>query len=274
VSDSRFSRVASLDDPRVAALRDVRDAALRREHGAFVVEGRLHVDALVRHGRYPVRTVLVTPVAREAMRDTWRALDPATTCLVAEPQLLARVVGYDFHRGCIAVAGRPADVAALELPPGETAPILALEDLSDVDNAGGAFRNALALGAAGVLLSPRCCDPLYRRAIRVSMGAVLRLPWARAEKWPDALIALRTAGRRSVALDPAGEAQALEDFARRRPGAPLVLLAGAEGAGLAQATRSLADARVRIPMARDVDSINVATALAIVLQRLGSSGRC
>jgi tRNA G18 (ribose-2'-O)-methylase SpoU len=146
--------------------------------------------------------------------------------------------------------------------------LLALEGVADPDNVGAIFRNAAAFGVAGALLSSHCADPLYRKAIRVSMGATLTLPFARLADWPAGLAALRQAGYRLVALCPGAEAEDIVEVAARAPRRPrLALLLGAEGAGLSEATRAAADVEVRIPMAAGVDSLNVAAACGIALHR-------
>lgn len=260
--------VDSPDDARLADFRDVRDGAVRTERGQFLVEGRRNVEVLARQRRFPSRAVLVTRTAFEAMRETWAQLPASVPIYVGDKRLVNEVVGYDMHRGCLAVADRRDEVGRAEIA--QAGPTLVVaEDLTDIDNVGSLFRNALALGADGVLLSPRCCDPLYRKSVRVSLGAVLRLPYGRATAWPEDLLALGAGGHALVALDPSPGAEDLDHFAARAP-RRLALVVGAEGAGLSEAVREAADARVCIPMARGVDSLNVATAAAIALQRLGA----
>jgi tRNA G18 (ribose-2'-O)-methylase SpoU len=179
------------------------------------------------------------------------------------------VVGFDFHRGCLAAAQRRDEDGPEEITRQGRLVVVA-EDLTDIDNLGTLFRNALALGAGGVLLSPSCCDPLYRKAVRVSLGAVLCLPYARAKCWPDELLALRSAGYALVALDLAPGSVPLDDFATRAP-AKIALIVGTEGAGLSREVRALAQVRVRIPMVEGIDSLNVSTAAAIAIQRLGTT---
>ena len=146
--------------------------------------------------------------------------------------------------------------------------LLALEGVTDPDNVGAIFRNAAAFGVAGVLLSSHCADPLYRKAIRVSMGATLSLPFAQVPDWAVTLAALRHAGYRLVALCPGADAEDIVEVAGRAPRRPrLALLLGAEGEGLSEATRAAADVEVRIPMAAGVDSLNVAAACGIALHR-------
>ena len=143
-----------------------------------------------------------------------------------------------------------------------------LEGVSNADNVGGVFRNAAAFGAS-VLLSPACCDPLYRKAIRTSMGAVLRVPFARLDEWPSALAEVRAAGFTMAALTLREPAETLAMFARRPRAGRLAWLVGTEGAGLSDAVEAAADHRVRIPISRAVDSLNLAVAVGIALHAFG-----
>lgn len=256
-------------DPRIAGYRDARDGELRRREGLFLAEGRLLVRRLLEASRFPVQSLLVTPPALDDLRDLLAA-DDSTPVHVASAETIRAIVGFKFHRGCLALGGRgdPLAPEALMDPVGPRT-LLALEGVADPDNVGAVFRNAAAFGAAGVLLSSHCADPLYRKAIRVSMGATLCLPFAWVPDWPTALAALRHAGYRLVALCPGAEAEDIVEVAGRAPRRPrLALLLGAEGSGLSGATRAAADVEVRIPMATGVDSLNVAAACGIALHRL------
>ena len=256
-------------DPRIALFRDARDGELRRREGLFLAEGRLLVRRLLETLRFPVQSLLVTPPALGDLRDLL-ADDDSLPVHVASPETIRAIVGFKFHRGCLAlgVRGEPVPPGALMEPAGPRT-LLALEGVTDPDNVGAVFRNAAAFGAAGVLLSSHCADPLYRKAIRVSMGATLSLPFAQVPDWPATLVALRHAGYRLVALCPGAEAEDIVQVAGQVPRRPrLALLLGAEGAGLSGATRAAADIEVRIPMAAGVDSLNVAAACGIALHRL------
>jgi tRNA G18 (ribose-2'-O)-methylase SpoU len=143
--------------------------------------------------------------------------------------------------------------------------VLVLDGVTDADNVGSAFRNAAAFGAGGVVLSPTCCDPLYRKAIRTSMGAVLGVPYARSEHWPEDLARLKALGFRVMALTPRADAVDLRTCER---GGRTALLVGSEGPGLSEEAESLADVRVRIPMRRGIDSLNLAAAAGIALYHL------
>jgi len=256
-------------DPRIAGFRDARDGDLRRRQGLFLAEGRLLVRRLLETRRFPVQSLLLTPPALDDLRDLL-ARDDSTPAYVASAETIRAIVGFKFHRGCLALGGRGEPVApeALMGPVGPRT-LLALEGVTDPDNVGAVFRNAAAFGTAGVLLSSRCADPLYRKAIRVSMGATLSLPFAQVPDWPATLAALRGADYRLVALCPGAEAEDIVQVAAQVPRRPrLALLLGAEGTGLSRATRAAADVEVRIPMAAGVDSLNVAAACGIALHRL------
>jgi tRNA G18 (ribose-2'-O)-methylase SpoU len=257
-------------DPRLADYRDLRDPDLRRRQGLFIAESREVIRRLLACGRFRVRSVLLTSAALEALRDLLETADPATRILLVPHELVRGVVGFNFHRGCLAVGERGAGppLSSLLDPPGGRL-LLVLEDVTNPDNVGAVFRNAMAFAADGVLLSPGSADPLYRKAIRVSIGASLSLPFVRLRDWPGELRALRDAGYTIMALTPRADAIDIVEFGRMRP-APrrLALLLGAEGSGLSDAARSAADCDVRIAMRPGADSLNIATACGIALHRL------
>jgi len=247
-------------DPRLADYRGLRDPAGRvayeRAHGVFVVEGALAIERL-RESAYEVRSLLVTP----AMLDRLGLGDDEA--YVADREVIAEVAGFDVHRGALAIATRPPPRDPAEILERATT-VLLLERLNDHENVGVLFRVARALGADAVLLDPETCDPLYRRAVRVSLGHVLHVPFARVESMRQGLDLLRRNGFTTYALTPAGD----ERVGDVRPGERRALLLGAEGPGLRQETIDAADHRLRIPMREGVDSLNVATAAAIALHRL------
>ncbi|HEX4348430.1 MAG TPA: RNA methyltransferase [Vicinamibacterales bacterium] len=250
-------------DPRIVSYRSVHEPELARAGGLFVAEGRLVVQRAIEAG-HGVRSVLVNEAAAAAMASTLDLLEaPVYVCDAAT---IEHVSGHHIHRGCVALVERPAPRTPAAVA-GAARTIVALEDVTNADNIGGVFRNAAAFGAA-VLLSPRCCDPLYRKAIRTSMGAVLSVPWATVEDWPAGLFALRDHGFTVVALSPRQPSAAIDDFHRETLRGPLVLVAGTEGAGLSLALQDGADYRVRIPISSAVDSLNLAVAVGIGLARL------
>jgi tRNA G18 (ribose-2'-O)-methylase SpoU len=258
-------RVASLDDPALAPLladyRDLRDVRLRTrheaEHGVFVAEGEKVIRRAILAG-YPVRSLLMAPRWLDGLRDVLDPLD--APCLLADEAVVERLSGFHVHRGALAVLERrplPAvgDVLAAARR------VLVLEDVNDHTNVGAVFRNAAAFGLDAVLLSPRCADPLYRRSVKVAMGAVFAVPWTRLGDWYSAPDLLRSHGFQTWALTPAADADELSGL---MPPARVALLLGSEGHGLSRRWLTAADQRVRIPMAPGVDSLNVAAASAVV----------
>jgi tRNA G18 (ribose-2'-O)-methylase SpoU len=268
-------QIDDLDDPRVAQYRNLPDPELLRTHGVFVAEGRQVVRHLLASTRFAIRSVLVSPAALGGLHDALEAR-AALPVYVMSVGRLSALVGFNLHRGCLALGERPPaipfgawwhEAAASRL-------IVALERVGNADNMGALFRNALAFGAGGILLSPGCCDPLYRKSIRVSMGAALRLPFSVDPQWPEGVCALRRAGARILALTPHAPARDLGDaLAGCEPGTTVALMLGHEGEGLSEPAMNAADERVRIALAPGVDSLNVATASAIALhacrRRLG-----
>jgi tRNA G18 (ribose-2'-O)-methylase SpoU len=231
-----------------------------------VVESRLVVRELVAGRRFAVRSVLCTEAARADLGDV---LAGVPQVLIAPDALIRRIVGFQFHGGCLAVAerGRPPSLDAVLAPAPQR--LVVLERVSNPDNVGGVFRNARAFGADAVILGPGCTDPLSRKAIRAAMGASLVLPFATAGDWPAALARLQAAGLERIALSPRSDALAVTAFGATRPRpARFALLVGAEGPGLGSDALGAADVVVRIPMAPGVDSLNVATATGIALHRL------
>ena len=260
----RALAIDSEGDPRIAEYRNVRDADLRLRDGLFITEGRLNVKRLITGSRYRTRSVLVTETALRAIRPALEQLAADTPVYVAAHALVADVVGYAMHRGCLATGERgPEPDLAPFLARHEPRTLVVLEDVSNPENVGAVFRNALALGADGVVLTRRCVDPLYRRSIRVSMGASLRLGYARAEDGAAALATLRAAGFTSVALTTGRDAAPLAG--QREAPRRLALWLGSEGEGLTPEVLQQIERRVTIPMAPGADSLNVATASAIAL---------
>ena len=244
------------DDPRLADYVGLTDPELRQrveaERNFFIAESPLVVDALVRSGRR-IRSVLVTPGQHDAMSYRLDGVD--APIYIARPEILRAVVGFDLHRGAVASAERwPLPTVAALL--GSARRVAVLQKLGDHENLGGVFRNAAAFGIDAVLLDRECADPLYRRCVRVSIGHVLHVPWTRLETLDE----LRDLGFALLALTPASDATPLEavDWPERH-----ALLLGSEGPGLSDDWLASADARVRIPMRPEADSLNVATAAAI-----------
>jgi tRNA G18 (ribose-2'-O)-methylase SpoU len=253
-------RVTAADDPRLADYVRLTDVHLRRSleaaAGLFIAEGEKVIRRAVAAG-YPVRSMLVADDKLAAIDDLARQVDAPLYVLPAA--VAERLTGFLVHRGALASMQR------LPLPP--PAAVLAgarrvvvLEDIVDHANVGAVFRCAAALGFDAVLLAPRCADPLYRRAVKVSMGAVFAVPYTRLTDWRDGLGWLRGQGFRLLALTPDPAAVPIGQV---RADGRLALLVGAEGDGLSARWLAGADQAVRIPMSRGVDSLNVASAAAI-----------
>jgi tRNA G18 (ribose-2'-O)-methylase SpoU len=262
-----FDRIDSAGDPRVADYCGVSDAQLLRSRNLFIAEGRIVVTRLIEDGRWNLLSVLVSDAARRDLEPTLAAVAARVPIFVCEASDFLGITGHDIHRGCLALVERPPALPLEEVLAAAQLAVV-LEGVGNADNVGGVFRNAAAFGADVVMLSPTCCDPLYRKAIRTSMGATLRVPFVQLGEWPAALTRLRAAGFRLVALTPRQPSELLDAFAARPRGPKLALLIGAEGPGLTAAVESAADDRVRIPIARGIDSLNLAVATGIALEQL------
>lgn len=251
-------------DTGFTAYRDVGDPAALERKGLFVAEGRLTVERLLEDRRFAIDSVAVTPAAARALAVVLQR-HPDVTIHVCEPPVLEAVTGFDFHRGCLALAHRPEPLPLSSFAGASR--LIALEGVGNPDNVGGLFRVALALGAEGVLLDRTSADPLYRKAIRTSMAASLRVPFARVEPWPAALDELKAAGFRVIALTPDPAAMSIDDYVVE-PGDRLVLALGSESAGLRPSTMRYAGVTLRIPIDPRADSLNVVVAAGIALSRL------
>lgn len=262
----------STDDPRLEPFRAVGDPELIRRRGLFVAEGRRVVAALLADDRYQVEMLLLSASAFAALESALEGLAADVVVFVMDgPAGLQAVTGYRFHQGCLALARRPVSRGLDELLAPETdgaLVLVGLEGVTNPDNVGTIFRSAYAFGAAGVVLSPGCAHPLYRKALRTSMGTTLSLRFAQPEPWPAALVRVQERGIAVLALTPAEGAVDLDAALLALP-TPLsvLLLLGSEERGLEAATLDLADRQVRIPMAAGADSLNVAASAAIALHR-------
>ena len=236
------------------ALRSRREPA----EGLFMAEGEKVIRRAVDAG-YPLRSLLLEEKWLDTVADLVAGAD--VPVYLASRETLAAVTGYDVHRGALAAMSR-LPLPSVEAVLAGARRVAVLEDIVNHTNVGAAFRSAAALGVDGVLVTPRCADPLYRRSVRVSMGTVLQLPWTRIDPWPAGLEVLRRHGFTTAALSLAPDALSLDDLAGRDIDR-LALVLGAEGDGLAPATVAAADLTVGIPMAAGVDSLNVAAAAAV-----------
>jgi tRNA G18 (ribose-2'-O)-methylase SpoU len=255
--------VADAADPRLADYVALTDPALRRRvepaTGVFIAEGEKIIRRAVDHG-YELRSLLLAERWLPGLHDVVER-NPALPVFVASTDVLRRVTGYHVHRGALAAVARPALLSLAQLAEGAHR-LAVLHDLVDPQNVGSIFRAAAALGMDGVVLSRDCADPLYRRSVRVSMGAVLTLPYARFGDSVDGLRDLRTAGFQLLALTPARDAVPLPGLSSAVT-ARCALLLGTEGEGLPPQWLAESDLRVRIPMSGGIDSLNVATAAAV-----------
>jgi tRNA G18 (ribose-2'-O)-methylase SpoU len=258
------AHLVGIDDPRDARLsdyRDLRDVELRKHveaaHGLFLAEGEKVVRRAVEGGFAP-RSFLMAERWLGSLSDVLARCD--APCYVVSERLAEEVTGFHVHRGALAsLARRPLPEVDDVLAGART--VVVLEDVVDHTNVGAVFRSAAALGVDGVLLAPRCADPLYRRAVKVAMGAVFSVPYARLDDWYDALPRLSAQGFTTVALTLAEDAQPLEDAVTGLDRVALVL--GSEGHGLSARWERAADRRAVIPMQHGVDSLNVAAATAV-----------
>ena len=254
-------RVESIDDPRLADYRDLADGRLRERSRGFAAESREVVRRLLVERRFRLRSILVTEPSLEALAEV---LDGSAPIYVASHAVIRGVVGFAFHRGCLAIAERGEPVALDDVLARAPRTVLVAEGVSNPDNVGGLFRNAMAFGADAVVLSPGSADPLYRKVVRVSIGGSVAVPFVEATAWPSALDRLRAAGLTVVALTTR---DGVDLAALPRP-ARLALLVGTEGHGLTDEAAARTDVRATIAMAPGVDSLNVVVACGIALDRL------
>ncbi|MGW4800121.1 TrmH family RNA methyltransferase [Nonomuraea sp. NPDC004297] len=261
--------VTDPDDPRLSDYTRLRDVELRKsleaERGLFLAEGEKVIRRAVGAG-YPIRSALTTRRWLAALEDV---LGDATV-YVAGDEVMSRVAGFPVHRGALASMERLPLPTMESLVKGPARRLLVLEDLVDHANVGAIFRSAAALGVDAIILSPRCADPLYRRAVKVAMGAVFSIPYARMDDWFTGLERLRAAGYQSLALTPDQSAAPIDTVALRER---VALLLGAEGDGLSSHWLHEADQAVCIPMSpaameAGVDSLNVVAAAAIACHGL------
>ena len=253
--------VSDADDPRLADYRNLRDVALRKslesEHGLFLAEGEKVVRRALQAG-HRARSFLMAERWLAGLADV---LDPSDApCFVVTEQLAELVTGFHVHRGALASLERRPLPSVEAVLAGATS-VLVLEDIVDHTNVGAVFRSAAALGFDAVLLAPRCADPLYRRAVKVAMGAVFSVPWTRLPSWYDALPDLSARGFTTVALTLADGSVPIEEAVAGLGKVALVL--GSEGHGLSPRWQETADRRAVIPMQAGIDSLNVAAASAV-----------
>ena len=262
--------IDNIADPRIADYRNIPDAELIRERGLFVAEGRLVVRRLLTESTLTAKSVLVTDQARLALADALAAR-PDVPVFVASTPVMNSIAGFNIHRGCLAVGERPEPREWQDLARGARLVVL-LERVANADNVGAVFRNAAAFGADAVLLDEATTDPLYRKAIRTSMGAALVMPFGRVASMPDVLDELREAGFATVALTPSASALPLPAVVEAAASRPVAMILGHEGEGVTEVSLEACEYHARIPISSDVDSLNVATASAVALYEFNGDG--
>lgn len=269
-SEAVIIAVDSPDDPRLEDYTSLTDVVLRTRiepaGGLYMAESSQVIRRALEAGHRP-RSLLMAPKWLDSMADVIEGLGEDVPVYVGEDSALREVTGFHLHRGAIAAMHRPelrpvTEVLARARAGSGARRVLVLEDIVDHTNVGAAMRSAAALGVDAVLVTPRCSDPLYRRAVRVSMGTVFQVPWTRIDPWPWGIDQLREAGFTVAALALREDAVTLDELAADPP-ERLALVLGTEGDGLSRQTVAGADVVVRIPMAHGVDSLNVAAAGAV-----------
>ncbi len=259
----------TITDPQDVRLDDYRELkdATRRRSGTFIAESERVITRLLQ-SPFTARSVLLTANRYARLQ---HCLPDGIEAFVADESTINHVVGFPLHRGAVALGVRPTTMA----PPldllGSARVAVVIEDVVDPDNIGAIFRHSAAFGVGGVILSPSAGDPLYRKALRAAVGWSLHVPWTRmsADQWPSTLVDLRSDGWHALALTPSDDASVLpKTLAELGPDSRIALLVGTEHDGLTPAALEYADVLARIPMAAGVDSLNVATTVAIALYEL------
>ncbi|WP_168581538.1 TrmH family RNA methyltransferase [Gephyromycinifex aptenodytis] len=263
-------QITDSDDERVRDYFSLTDVSLRRrlepERGIYLAESEKVIRRALAAGHRPLSFLMAPRWLEDMAEVVAHAEHDGVPVYVAEHEVIESMTGFHLHRGAIAAMQRP------ELPPVDAVldrarRVVVLEDIVDHTNVGAIFRSAAALGVDAVLVTPRCADPLYRRSIRVSMGTVFQVPWTRIGPWPQGVEYLGSLGFSVAAFALREDAISLDALADDPPDR-LALVMGAEGDGLSHSTVDGADIVVRIPMAGDVDSLNVAAASAVAMWAL------
>ncbi|MHA7155510.1 TrmH family RNA methyltransferase [Arthrobacter sp. TMN-50] len=256
-------RLTDPTDPRVSDYTSLTDTQLRQRkepaEGLYIAESTKVLRRAVDAGHTP-RSFFLTDKWLPDLQDLLDRF-PDVPAFIGTEQILEQITGFHLHRGALAAMDRPQPLTLDDVLAGAHR-IAVLEDIVDHTNLGAIFRSAAALGVDAVMVSPRCADPLYRRAIRVSMGAVFQVPWVRMTEWPAQLGDLQQAGFLVAGLALGEQTIDLDELSAARHDR-LALVLGTEGDGLSRATLDLADLSVQIPMRAGVDSLNVAAASAV-----------
>ncbi len=256
--------ITDLSDPRLIDFSHQTDVALKKargtEHGLYIAESALVLERALRAGHRPRSVLALGNTVDEAIA----LVGPDVDVFSGPPELLEQLTGYLLHRGLIASMHRPA-LPPVELLLEHARRVVILENVADPTNVGAIFRSVAGIGADAVLVTPRCSDPFYRRAIRVSMGTVLQVPWTRVGSWAETREQLRGFHIAALALSP--DAVSLREFAASANDR-VALVLGAEGEGLTPEALAAADSVVKIPMAHGIDSLNVAATAAVAMYAL------
>jgi tRNA G18 (ribose-2'-O)-methylase SpoU len=266
--------ISSLDDSRVDVFRNVRDADLRGRDDLFMAESELVLRRLVKTPER-LHSILLSHEKLARLGDALRDLPAPIPVYVTDLSMMHQIAAFHIHRGVLAAGIRPSsDDLSLDralrrfgdLDPTQKVTLIAAEGITNVDNMGALFRNAAAFGVDGVVLDPTCCDPLYRKAIRVSMGHVLAIPYAVSQDWPGDLLFLKQKWGMHIIGAESNERSRPLWTVEMRPRSMIVF--GSEGHGVSAATLALCDEIAAIPMSADVPSVNVAVASAVFLYEL------
>lgn len=261
-----IERITDPSDERLYGYRDLTDVALRSrfepDSGVYIAESASVIERALAAGHVPI-SVLMEDKWHDRMAPVLSPV-PDVPIYVGDKEVLEQITGFHVHRGALALMRRPSMPSVANVIAGASR-LVVLEDIVDHTNVGAIIRSAAGLGFDGVLVSPRCADPLYRRSVRVSMGTVFDIPWTRLTSWPEDLQVLRDADFAIVAMTPAEGGVDLDTF---DPPGKVALVLGTEGDGLSTRAIDQADVKVRIPMRRGVDSLNVAAAAAVVCWHL------
>jgi tRNA G18 (ribose-2'-O)-methylase SpoU len=262
--------ISDVTDQRLDDYRSLKDVTLRRklepEGGLYIAESANVLRQAIAAGHMP-RSLLIAVDRIDEVGDVLSSVDPSVPVLTADYGVLRQVTGFHVHRGVLASMHRPTPMDWRILAAKQDR-LLVIEDVVDHTNLGAVFRSAAGLGWGGVLLTPRSADPLYRRSVRVSMGAVFQIPWARLDQWPHDLSELSGIGFTLAALTPTAGARDIRTYA---PPKKLILLLGSEGHGLSGAALKASDVQLSIEMAAGVDSLNIGAAAAIAMWALESA---
>jgi tRNA G18 (ribose-2'-O)-methylase SpoU len=279
----RFTPIHDPIDPRIQPYSNQRDAWLKAAHNPdavdqpakdplFISEGSLVLEHHI-HSPYPIHSVLIDETKTESHANLITQIPQEVPIYTAPRPILDQITGYPIHRGLLA-AGHRINQPPLDDLLQSARALVILEDLSNHDNLGSVFRSTAALSGTDIpiVLSPRCCDPLYRKSLRVSMGHALTIPFTQIQNqsdWIPSLHQIQDAGFTLLALTPSSDALDINELAQNTPSeSKIALIFGAEGPGLTQSALSAANQKVQIPLVKSADSLNIAVAAAVALHRL------